>query len=251
MNTVRIMPCLDLKNGRVVKGVQFNNLTDAGSPLELAVEYQRQGADELVILDIAATPDAKSHRIDIVKQIRKQLQIPVTVGGGIRTTDDARTLLLAGADKVAINTAAVTNPSLIKEMAEQFGRQCTVLAIDARRKGTIWEVCTLSGKNYTGVNVIEWAQQAEELGAGEILLTSWDRDGSLDGYDTDLISEIKQSVNIPIIASGGASKPEDMIDAVNVGASAVLAASIFHYKTYTVKEIKEVLNSSNIEVRLC
>ena len=251
MNSVRIIPCLDVNNGRVVKGIQFNNLTDAGSPFELAEEYQRQGADELVILDIAATPDEKEHRVNIVKKIRKRLMIPITVGGGIRTTDDARGLLLAGADKVAINTAAVINPSLIQEMSEQFGRQCTVLAIDAKKNGNIWEVCTLSGNKYTGINAITWAIEGEKLGAGEILLTSWDRDGSLDGYDTNLIREIRTSVNIPIIASGGASKPEDMIDAVKAGASAVLAASIFHYKTYTVKDIKEVLNENNIEVRLC
>ena len=251
MITIRIIPCIDVKNDRVVKGIQFSNLIDAGSPLELAIEYQNQNADELVILDIAATPDKKKHRIDIIKNIRKHLHIPLTVGGGVKTTADVRNLLMAGADKVAVNTAAVERISLIEEITEQFGRQCTVLALDVKKKGNSWEVCTHSGKNHTGIDAIEWAKRAKEYGAGEILLTSWDRDGSLAGYDTDLISTISKSVNIPIIASGGASKPEDMIAAVNAGASATLAASIFHFSTYTVDEIKEVLNMNNIRVRIC
>ena len=251
MITTRIIPCLDVKNGRVVKGIKFGNLTDTGLPLELAIKYQNQNADEIVILDIAATPDEKKHRVEIVKEIRRELNIPITVGGGVRTTDDARALLLAGADKVAINTAAVNEPQLISEMANQFGRQCTILALDARKNGDNWEVCTHSGRKSAGIDAIQWARRAKDLGAGEILLTSWDRDGSLEGYDTDMICAIAESVNIPIIASGGASKPEDMIDAVKAGASAVLAASIFHYNTFTVNQIKEVLNQNNIRVRLC
>ncbi len=250
MLTVRIIPCLDVKDGRVVKGIQFSNLIDAGSPVELAIEYEKQGADELVILDIAATPEARKHRLDIIQKVRESLCIPLTVGGGLKSLEDAQQLLLAGADKVAVNTAAVLRPSLLRELADKFGRQCTILALDAASNKDGWEVVTESGNNRTGIDAIKWAQEAEQLGAGEILLTSWDRDGSLAGYDSKLLKAISSNVSIPIIASGGASKPEDMSEAIDSGASAVLAASIFHYGTYTIADIKNELNRLGKKVRI-
>lgn len=250
MLTTRIIPCLDIREGRVVKGIQFGNLVDAGSPVELALVYQEQGADELVLLDIAATPKAKAHRVDVVRTIRKQLNIPLTVGGGVRSMTDAESLLLAGADKVAVNSAAVRRPALLTEIADQLGRQCTVLALDAKRCATGWEVITHSGQSGSALDAIAWAIQAVECGAGEILLTSWDRDGSQAGYDTELLSAISRAVSVPIIASGGASSPEDMIAAIYAGADAVLAASIFHYRKYTIREVKQRLAEAGLEVRL-
>lgn len=250
MLTVRIIPCLDVKEGRVVKGVQFGNLVDAGSPLDLARAYQEQGADELVILDIAATPSAQDHRVDVVKEIRQQLSIPLTVGGGISSVDDAAALLTAGADKVAVNTAAVNKPSLLTDISDRFGRQCTVLALDAKRQTTGWEVITYSGRRSSGREAIAWAVEAVQCGAGEILLTSWDRDGSQAGYDTELLAAMSSAVSVPIIASGGASSPDDMIAAIRAGADAVLAASIFHYGKYSIDDIKQKLAEAGLEVRL-
>lgn len=250
MLTTRIIPCLDVKDGRVVKGVRFGNLTDSGSPLELALAYQEQGADELVVLDIAATPSARAHRLDVVRSIRSRLSIPLTVGGGIRTLADAGGLLAAGADKVAVNSAAVERPGLLTEIADRYGRQCTVLALDAARRREGWEVLTRSGQSRTGRDALKWAAEAEVSGAGEILLTSWDQDGSGDGYDLALLRAISEAVTVPIIASGGAASPDDMRSALEAGADAVLAASIFHYGKYTVREVKTSLARSGIEVRL-
>ena len=250
MLTVRIIPCLDVKDGRVVKGVQFGNLRDAGSPLELALEYEKQGADELILLDIAATPNAREHRLEVVKLIRQQLSIPLTVGGGIRTIEDARLFFMAGADKVAVNTAAVNRPSLLSKMAGYFGRQAIVLALDAAKNDNSWEVVTNSGKNRTGQDAVSWAVSAADLDAGEIMLTSWDKDGTQSGYDLDLLKAISSAVSIPVIASGGAASPDDLVSAIEAGASAVLAASIFHYGRYTVKDIKIVLAKAGKEVRL-
>lgn len=250
MLTIRIIPCLDVKEGRVVKGVQFGNLVDTGSPLDLARTYQEQGADELVILDIAATPSAQAHRVDVVKEIRQYLSIPLTVGGGISSVADASSLLAAGADKVGINSAAVSRPSLLTDIADRFGRQCTVLALDAKRCSTGWEVITHSGQRSTGRDAIAWAVEAVAYGAGEILLTSWDRDGSQAGYDTELFSAMSGAVSVPIIASGGASSPKDMIEVIRAGADAVLAASIFHHRKYTIVAVKQELADAGLEVRL-
>jgi imidazole glycerol-phosphate synthase subunit HisF len=251
MLTVRIIPCLDVKDGRVVKGIQFGNLRDAGSPVELAAAYEAMGADELVVLDIAATPTGREHRIDVIRAIRKQLSIPLTVGGGVRNVEDAETLLMAGADKVGINTAAVTNPSILTDVATRFGRQCTVLALDAARSnGNGWEVLIRSGSQRTGIDAVSWAREAANAGAGEILLTSWDRDGSLAGYDCELLRTISSAVSIPIIASGGASSPDDIVEAVKAGADAVLAASIFHFGKYSIRDIKEALARDGKDVRI-
>lgn len=251
MLTVRVIPCLDIKDGRVVKGVRFGNLRDAGSPVELAIAYEAMGADELVLLDIAATPTGRKHRIDLLKGIRKRLSIPLTVGGGVRTVEDANSLLAAGADKVAINTAAVLNPSILTDMAERFGRQCTVLALDAARGSESgWEVLIYSGSQRTGIDAINWGRRAADTGAGEILLTAWDRDGSLAGYDCDLLRTISSAVPVPIIASGGASSPADIVEAIEAGADAVLAASIFHFGKYRISDLKAALAQAGKEVRI-
>ena len=228
MLTTRIIPCLDVRDGRVVKGVQFASLKDAGSPEELAAAYEKTGADEVVVLDVSATPEGRANQIDTVREVRSQLSIPLTVGGGVRKLEDAARLLLAGADKVSVNTAAVVNPSLLSELASQFGSQCTVIAIDAAKKSSPsdksnseWEVVIRSGSERPGLDAIEWAKQAEQLGAGEILLTSWDRDGTRSGYDLPLLSAVSNAVNIPVIASGGANSPQHLIEAVHAGADAV------------------------------
>lgn len=250
MATRRIIPCLDVKDGRVVKGVQFQGLRDAGSPVELAQQYQAQGADEIVILDVSATPEGRGHQIPTVKAVRAVLSIPLTVGGGIRKLEDAAALLEAGADKVSMNTAAVARPALLSEVAERFGRQCTVLAIDAAAtEAGSWEVVVYSGKERPGKDAIEWAQEAEQLGAGEILLTSWDRDGTRSGYDLKQLQAFSQAIRLPVIASGGANTPEHMVEAFQAGADAVLAASIFHDGDWTVDAIKDALLQEQIEVR--
>jgi len=252
MLTTRIIPCLDVRDGRVVKGIKFQGLKDAGSPADLAAAYEEQGADELTMLDVSATPDGRATSVETVKKIRSRMALPLTVGGGIRVLDDASRLLDAGADKVSVNTAAVERPSLLTELAEQFGRQCTVIAIDAaaRENGEGFEVVTLSGTKRTGIDAVEWAKEAEIRGAGEILLTSWDKDGTKSGYDLALISAIAAVVRVPIIASGGAALPEHLIDAVKAGADAVLAASIFHYGEYTVASLKAELKKMGLEVRI-
>lgn len=252
MLAVRVIPCLDVNNGRVVKGVKFSGLRDAGSPAELSAAYEAQGADELVMLDVSATPEGRGTQVETIKAIRAGIALPLTVGGGVRRKDDAGKLLAAGADKVAVNTAAVQTPSLLGEIAEQFGTQCTVLAIDAAARdvvGSGWEVVVHSGKRRTGLDAIQWAQQAESLGVGEILLTSWDRDGTRSGYDLELTRAIASAVQIPVIASGGAANAAHMVTVLRAGADAVLAASIFHDGEYTVAQIKAELATAGLEVR--
>jgi imidazole glycerol-phosphate synthase subunit HisF len=250
MLTTRIIPCLDVRDGRVVKGIKFQGLTDAGSPPELAHAYEKQGADELTLLDVSATPEGRATAVETVAKVREQLSIPLTVGGGVKRVADAGALLDAGADKVGINTAAVKRPRLLEELSARFGCQCTVLAIDAAlNEDGQFEVVTMSGKYRTGIDAIDWARQAVDRGAGEILLTSWDRDGTKSGYDLKLIRAISDAVTVPVIASGGAATPEHMVEAVEAGADAVLAASIFHYGEYTVAELKGRLHEMGLEVR--
>ena len=250
MLTARIIPCLDVKDGRVVKGVKFQNLRDAGDPARLARAYEEQGADELVLLDVSATPDGRRTQLDWVRRVRAQISIPLSVGGGVRALQDAAALLEAGADKVGINTAAVRDPGLLERMADTFGSQCTVLALDAaRNQNGSWNVVIRSGRENLQQDAVEWARRAAGLGAGEILLTSWDRDGTRQGYDLDLLGAISRAVNVPVIASGGASEPQHLLAALNAGADAVLAASIFHYGEYTVGALKEFLYSNQVEVR--
>jgi cyclase len=248
--TARIIPCLDVRDGRVVKGVRFSGLRDAGDPAELAAAYEAQGADEIVILDVSATPEGRGAALETVRLVRACLSIPLTVGGGVRTASEAGDLLEAGADKVSINTAAVGNPRLLAEVAERFGRQCTVLALDAARANGSWEVVIRSGTDRTGLHALEWARQATHQGAGEILLTSWDRDGTRIGYDLDLLAAISQTVTVPVIASGGAASPDHLADALRAGADAVLAASIFHDGDYTVGDVKRALAGQGFSVRL-
>ena len=252
MLTKRIIPCLDVDKGRVVKGIRFVNLRDAGDPVEQALEYERQGADEIVFLDITASSDNRETVIDMVRKTAYELSIPFTVGGGIRSYADVRRVLMAGADKVSLNTAAVQNPRLITEGAVIFGSQCIVVAIDAKKSGEgKWEVYTHGGRKATGMDAVEWAVKAEEMGAGEILLTSMDYDGSKDGYDLDLTRRVSESVNIPVIASGGAGGPAHIYDALTAGkADAALAASIFHYAEYTVGEVKAYLAERGVPVRI-
>ena len=253
MYAKRIIPCLDVKNGRVVKGVNFVNLIDAGDPVECAAVYDKAGADELVFLDITASSDARDTVVDMVEAVAKRVFIPFTVGGGIRSVEDFRKILNAGADKVSVNSAAVKNPELIKEAAEKFGSQCVVVAIDAKRKadGSGWEVYLNGGRVNTGIDALEWAKKAEELGAGEILLTSMDCDGTKAGYDIELTRLVTESVNIPVIASGGAGKMEHFYDVIeNAGASAVLAASLFHYNEMSISDLKKYLKDRNIPVRI-
>ncbi len=250
MLTVRIIPCLDVRDGRVVKGVRFKGLRDAGSPPDLAAEYERQGADEITLLDVSATPEGRGTALETVRVVRERLALPLTVGGGVRTADHAGALLDAGADKVGINTAAVERPELLEEMARRFGCQCTVIAIDAAaREAGGWEVVTLSGRERTGIDAVAWAREAADRGAGEILLTSWDRDGTKSGYDLDLMRAISSRVEVPVIASGGAASAEHMVEAVRAGADAVLAASIFHYGETTVADLKRIMAESGVEVR--
>ena len=251
MFTKRIIPCLDVNDGRVVKGVNFVNLRDAGDPVEIAAAYDKAGADEVVFLDITASNEQRDTLVQVARDCASQVFIPFTIGGGIRTTEDMRKMLKAGADKTSVNTAAVKNPDLIRQGAEKFGRQCIVLAVDARRNGeNSWEVYVNGGRTPTGLDVIEWVKKATELGAGEILLTSMDADGTKDGYDIPLTRAVSEAVNVPVIASGGAGTMEHFYDVLTEGkADAVLAASVFHYGQYTVRQVKEYLNSRGVEVR--
>lgn len=252
MLTKRIIPCLDVTDGRVVKGTNFVNLRDAGDPVDCAVEYNRQGADELVFLDITASSDERNIMVDVVKQTAERCFMPVTVGGGIRTVEDMRIMLMAGADKVGINTAAVSNPEVVSGGSKAFGAQCIVVAIDAKRKadGSGWEVFTHGGRTPTGKDAIEWGREVADRGAGEILLTSMDADGTKAGYDIELTAAISESISIPVIASGGAGNLDHMVDVLNAGkADAVLAASIFHFGEYTVADVKNYLGKHSIPVR--
>ncbi len=246
----RIIACLDVRDGRVVKGIQFRNLRDAGNPRGLAAEYEFQGADEIVMLDIAAAPAGLETRLDTVRRVRTRINIPLTVGGGVRTVEDARRLLKAGADRISVNTAAVNDSSLLTRLANAFGRQCVTLAIDACRKDESWEVLTVGGRKRTGLDAVNWAREAEARGAGEILLTSWDRDGTRSGADTELMTAVSRAVRIPVIASGGIGQVRDVAEAIKAGASAVLAASIFHDGDHSVGEIKDYLKNSGIAVRV-
>ncbi|TDA38574.1 MAG: imidazole glycerol phosphate synthase subunit HisF [Candidatus Methanomethylicota archaeon] len=252
MLSKRIIPCLDVDKGRVVKGIRFKNLRDAGDPVEQALTYEAQGADEIVFLDITASLEDREILIDVVKKTAYELSIPFTVGGGIRSYNDVRRVLMAGADKVSLNTAAVLNPSILREGAEAFGSQCIVCAIDAKRtEAGGWEVYIYGGRRGTGLDALEWARKVEELGAGEILLTSMDYDGSKMGYDLELTRRVSESVNIPVIASGGAGNPEHIYRAFVEGkADAALAASIFHYGEYTVEDVKKYLKERGVPVRL-
>lgn len=253
MLTKRIIPCLDVTGGRVVKGVQFLELRDAGDPVEIAELYNQQGADELTFLDITASSDGRDTMVDVVRKTAERVFMPLTVGGGIRTVDDIRRMLNAGADKVSINTAAVHNPDFVREAAQRFGSQCTVVAIDARKKPgeQRWEVYTHGGRKPTGIDAVEWAVRMESYGSGEILLTSMDRDGTKDGYDIALTRAVVDAVGIPVIASGGVGTLEHLYDGfANAGASACLAASIFHFREHTVAEAKEYLRGKGVPVRL-
>jgi imidazole glycerol-phosphate synthase subunit HisF len=252
MYTKRIIPCLDVKDGRVVKGTNFVGLRDAGDPVELAKVYDKKGADELVFLDITASSDHRETIVDVAKNTAAEVFIPFTIGGGIRTNQDIRKMLKAGADKVSLNTAAVSHPELIAEGAKRFGSQCIVLAVDARQTAPDkWEVTIHGGRTSTGLDVVEWVKKAVHLGAGEILLTSMDKDGTKDGYDIPLTRSVAESVSVPVIASGGAGKLEHFYDVVTLGkADAVLAASVFHYGQFSVQEVKSYLKSRHVEVRL-
>lgn len=251
MLTKRIIPCLDVKNGRVVKGINFVELRDAGDPVECAKIYNNEGADELVFLDITASSDKRKTIVEMVEKVAREIFIPFTVGGGISTVEDIRAIVKAGADKVSINTAAVKNPSIITEGAKVFGSQCIVVAIDVKFNGRFWEVFLHGGRTPTGIDAYQWAIDAEKRGAGEILLTSMDKDGTKDGYDLEITKMISEKVGIPVIASGGAGNLQHLYDGFTDGkADAVLAASIFHFKEYTIKEAKEFLRNKGVEVRL-
>lgn len=253
MHTKRIIPCLDVHNGRVVKGVNFVDLKDAGDPVEIAKAYDQAGADELVFLDITATSEERNTVVDLVRRVAECVFIPFTVGGGIRTVEDFRTLLREGADKISINSAAIQNPQLIHDAAEKFGSQCVVVAIDVKKRpdGSGWNVYRSGGRIDTGLDAVEWAKKAEALGAGEILLTSMDGDGTKEGYDLEVTKTIAEAVSIPVIASGGAGTLEHFKDAFTIGkADAALAASLFHYKELEIREVKEYLRREGISVRL-
>ena len=251
MLTKRIIPCLDVKDGRVVKGTNFVNLRDAGDPVEVAAIYDQQMADEIVFLDITASHEKRSIMLDIVQKTAEKVFMPLTVGGGITNVDDIRILLNAGADKASMNTAAVENPELIKDSANRFGNQCIVVAIDAKKVSSNWEVYTHGGRTPTGKDVIKWAQEAESLGAGEILLTSMDHDGTKNGYGIELTNAVCDAVNIPVIASGGAGQLEDFYNVfAKTKTDAALAASVFHYQELTVGDVKQYLNEKKVEVRL-
>jgi cyclase len=248
----RIIPCLDVKEGRVVKGVNFVNLRDAGDPVELAAIYDREGADEIVFLDISASVEGRATMVEVVRQTAGEITIPFTVGGGISSVDDMKRLLRAGADKIGINTAAVTNPQLVSDGARRFGSQCIVVAVDAKynEQWGEWEVFTHGGRKETGIKVLEWTKKMESLGAGEILLTSMDADGTKDGFDLKLTSAVSGSIRIPVIASGGAGRVGDFYDVFTVGkADAGLAATIFHYKELTIDEVKRDLRAKGVEIR--
>lgn len=253
MYAKRIIPCLDVKNGRVVKGVNFVNLIDAGDPVECAKVYDKAGADELVFLDITASSDGRDTVLDMVERVAREIFIPFTVGGGIRTAEDFRNILKAGADKVAVNSAAIKNPQLISEAAQKFGSQCVVCAIDAKRRtdGSGWDVYLNGGRVNTGIDALEWARDAEKLGAGEILLTSMDADGTKKGYDLELTRRISENANIPVIASGGAGTLEHFYDAFTLGnADACLAASLFHFREIEICDLKKYLKNKGIDMRI-
>ncbi|MYV53219.1 imidazole glycerol phosphate synthase subunit HisF [Streptomyces sp. SID3212] len=247
---VRVIPCLDVDNGRVVKGVNFQNLRDAGDPVEMAKLYDAEGADELTFLDITASSGDRETTYDVVRRTAEQVFIPLTVGGGVRTPEDVDKLLRAGADKVGVNTAAIARPDLIREIAERFGRQVLVLSVDARRTPSgSFEVTTHGGRQGTGIDAVEWAHRAAELGAGEILLNSMDADGTKDGYDTEMIAAVRKHVTVPVIASGGAGRLTDFPPAVAAGADAVLAASVFHFGDLRIGQVKEILRQAGHPVR--
>ncbi len=253
MFTKRIIPCLDVHNGRVVKGINFVNLRDAGDPVEVGAAYDAAGADELVFLDITASSDARAIKLDMVRRVAERVFIPFTVGGGIRTVDDFKEILREGADKIAVNTAAILNPRLIADAADKFGSQCVVVAIDAKRRedGSGWNIYKNGGRVDMGIDAIEWAVQAHKLGAGEFLVTSMDKDGTKDGYDLELTRQIADAVSVPVIASGGAGNTEHFYDALTTGgADAALAASLFHYKELEISEVKEYLRGRGVSVRL-
>ena len=252
----RVIPCLDVHAGRVVKGTNFVQLRDAGDPVQIAARYEQEGADELVFLDITASHEERSIMIDVVRRTADQIFMPLTVGGGIRTLDDIRDLLQAGCDKVSLNSIACKNPEFVRQAAERFGSQCIVVNMDPRRVmrdgKEFWEVHIHGGRTPTGIEVVEWAQRVEELGAGEIVVTSMDRDGTKDGYDLPITSAVSRAVSIPVVASGGAGNPQHLVDAIKIaGADAVLAASIFHFGQYTIAETKELMARNGISVRPC
>ena len=249
----RIIPCLDVDKGRVVKGVNFLNIRDAGDPIEIAKRYNDEGADEITMLDITASHETRDTTYKTVENIASQVFIPLTVGGGVRKIEDIKKLLRSGADKVSINTAAVENPDFVKEAADKFGSQCIVVAVDAKLKeasSSSWEVVTYGGRNRTGIDVLEWTKQVADYGAGEILLTSMDRDGTKEGFDNELVFQVSSSINIPVIASGGVGSLQHLIDGIQIGgAEAVLAASIFHFSEFTIQEAKDAMKDSGIVVR--
>ena len=250
MRSVRVIPCLDVDGGRVVKGVKFLELRDAGDPAELAERYDAEGADEVVFLDITASSGARETMVDVVRRTADRVFIPLTVGGGVRSVEDGRRLLRAGADKVGVNSAAVARPELVHELADEFGSQCIVVAIDARAAARSWEVHTHGGRKPTGLDAVSWAEEAAALGAGEILLTSMDRDGTRDGFDLALTRAVVDAINIPVVASGGVGTLQHLVDgAVEGGADAVLAASIFHFGEHTVAEAKMTLAAAGVTVR--
>jgi len=247
----RIIPCLDVTNGRVVKGVNFVDLQDAGDPVEIAKNYNEQGADELTFLDITASSDDRDLILDIIESVAKQIFIPLTVGGGVRSVNDIRRLLNAGADKVSINTSAILNPELVREASNRFGSQCIVVAIDAKKVDDHWEIFTHGGRNKTGIDAIEWAKKMVDYGAGELLITSMDRDGTKSGFDLELTQLISDSVEVPIIASGGVGNLSHLVDGVKFGkADAVVAASIFHFGEFSIKDAKDYMKKNDVEVRL-
>ncbi len=250
MRSVRVIPCLDVDAGRVVKGVNFVDLRDAGDPVELAARYDQEGADEVVFLDITASSDARATMLEVVRRTAEEVFIPLTVGGGVRSVEDARVLLRAGADKVAVNTAAVNRAELVEELSAEFGAQCVVVAIDARRAPGGFEVYTHGGRKPTGLDAVSWAAECEQLGAGEILLTSMDRDGTRDGFDLELTRRVASSCNLPVIASGGVGSLEHLVEGAREGgADALLAASIFHFGEFTVRQAKERLAAAGVTVR--
>lgn len=252
--TTRVIPCLDVKEGRVVKGVNFQGLRDAGDPVELAARYDAEGADELTFLDVSASKEGRGTILEVVRRTADQIFIPLTVGGGVRSADDVDALLRAGADKVSVNSSAIARPELLRELSERFGAQCIVLSVDARRlpegEPGAYEVTTHGGTKGTGIDAIEWARRGEELGVGEILLNSMDADGTKEGFDIEMLEAVRAAVNIPVIASGGAGKASDFAPAVAAGANAVLAASIFHFGEVTIPEVKQAMADEGIEVRL-